>query len=74
VHNEAQGGLVLLAPERVFKPDPIAAEILKRCTGEATLDAIVEDLARTYSAPRERILVDVSALLRSLADKKLLEL
>jgi pyrroloquinoline quinone biosynthesis protein D len=74
VHNEAQGGLVLLAPERVFKPDPIAVEILKRCTGEARLDAIVEDLAKTYSAPRERILADVSALLRSLADKKLLEL
>jgi pyrroloquinoline quinone biosynthesis protein D len=74
VHNEAQGGLVLLAPERVFKPDPIAVEILRRCTGEATLEAIVDDLAKTYSAPRERILVDVSALLRSLADKKLLEL
>ena len=74
VHNEAHGGLVLLAPERVFKPDPIAVEILKRCTGEATLDAIVDDLAKTYSAPRERILTDVSALLRSLADKKLLEL
>ena len=74
VHNEAQGGLVLLAPERVFKPDPIALEILKRCTGEATLDAIVDDLAKTYSAPRDRILADVSALLRSLADKKLLEL
>ena len=74
VHNEVQGGLVLLAPERVFKPDPIAVEILKRCTGEATLDAIVDDLAKTYSAPRERILTDVSALLRSLADRKLLEL
>jgi pyrroloquinoline quinone biosynthesis protein D len=72
VHNEAQGGLVLLAPERVFRPDPIAVEILKRCTGEATFDAIVDDLAKTYSAPRERILADVSALLRSLADKKLL--
>jgi pyrroloquinoline quinone biosynthesis protein D len=74
VHNEAHGGLVLLAPERVFKPDPIAVEILKRCTGEATLEAIVDDLAKTYSAPRERILIDVSALLHSLADKKLLEL
>jgi len=74
VHNEQQGGLVLLAPERVFKPDAIAVEILKRCTGEATLEAIVEDLAKTYAAPRERILTDVSALLRSLADKKLLEL
>ena len=35
-HNEAQGGWVLLAPERVFKADAIAAEIVKRCTGEAT--------------------------------------
>jgi hypothetical protein len=25
VHNEAHGGWVLLAPERVFKADPIAA-------------------------------------------------
>jgi len=74
VHNEAQGGWVLLAPERVVKADPIAAEIVKRCTGEATLAAIVDDLAATYSAPRERILADVTAMLRMLADKKLLEL
>jgi pyrroloquinoline quinone biosynthesis protein D len=74
VHNEAQGGWVLLAPERVFKADAIAAEIVKRCTGEATLRAIVDDLAKAYNAPRERILADVTALLRGLADKKLLEL
>lgn len=74
IHNEAQGGWVLLAPERVFKADPIAAEILKRCTGEATLAAIVDDLAATYAAPRERILADVTAILRGLADKRLLEL
>jgi pyrroloquinoline quinone biosynthesis protein D len=74
VHSEAQGGFVLLAPERVFKADAIAAEVLKRCTGEATFTAIVDDLATTFSAPRERILTDVSALLRGLADKKLLEL
>ena len=30
VHNEAQGGWVLLAPERVFKADAIATEIVKR--------------------------------------------
>jgi pyrroloquinoline quinone biosynthesis protein D len=74
VHNEAQGGWVLLAPERVFKADAIAAEVVKRCTGEATFAAIVDDLAKTYSAPRERILADVTALLRRLADKRLLEL
>ena len=72
-HNEAQGGWVLLAPERVFKPDAITVEILKRCTGEATLDAIVDDLAKTFQAPRERIHADVVNLLGSLADKKLLE-
>ena len=74
VHNEAQGGWVLLAPERVFKADAIAAEVVKRCTGEATLSAIVDDLAKTFSAPRDRVLADVTSLLRGLADKRLLEL
>lgn len=74
VHNEAQGGWVLLAPERVFKADAVSAEVLKRCTGEATFGAIVDDLAMAFNAPRERILVDVTAMLRGLADKRLLEL
>ena len=73
-HSEAQGGWVLLAPERLFKADAIAVEILKRCTGEATIAAIVDDLAKTFTAPRELILADVTKLLGSLADKRLLEL
>jgi pyrroloquinoline quinone biosynthesis protein D len=73
-HNEAHGGWVLLAPERVFKADAIAAEILKRCTGAASLREIIDDLAKTYSAPREKIASDVTVLLSSLAEKKLLEL
>ena len=60
--------------ERIFKADAIAVEVLKRCTGEATLSDIVDDLARTFNAPREVINKDVSALLGGLADKKLLEL
>ena len=74
VHNEGQGGWILLAPERVFKADAISAEILKRCTGEATLEAIIDDLIKTFNAPRERIYADVVKLIGSLADKKLLEL
>jgi pyrroloquinoline quinone biosynthesis protein D len=74
VHNQAQGGWVLLAPERVFKADAIAVEIVKRCTGEATFGEIVDDLVKTFNAPHERIHADVTALLRGLADKKLLEL
>ena len=73
-HNEAQGGWVLLAPERIFKADAIAVEILKRCTGEATFDAIVDDLATTFNAPRERIAADAGAMLRGLVDKRLMEL
>ena len=73
-HSEAQGGWVLLAPERIFKADAIAAEILKRCTGEATVAAIVDELAMTFNAPRDRIHADVSKLLLGLAEKKLLEL
>jgi pyrroloquinoline quinone biosynthesis protein D len=73
-HSEAQGGWVLLAPERLFKADAIALEILKRCTGEVTFDAIVDDLASTFTASRERISADASKLLRVLAEKKRLEL
>jgi pyrroloquinoline quinone biosynthesis protein D len=73
-HNEAQGGWVLLAPERVFKAEGPAHEIIKRCTGEATVSEIVDDLAKTFSAPRERIMTDVRAMLTGLAEKKLIEL
>jgi pyrroloquinoline quinone biosynthesis protein D len=74
VESQAHGGWVLLAPERVFKADAIAVEIIKRCTGAATLENIVSDLAGAFSAPRDRVLADTTALLRGLADKKLLEL
>jgi len=73
-HNEAHGGWVLLAPEHSFKADAVAAEILKRCNGEATFSEIVDDLAKTFNAPRERIHADVNKLLTGLAEKKLLEL
>ena len=72
-HNEAQGGWVLLAPERVFKAEGPAHEIIKRCTGEATVSDIVDDLAKTFNAPRDRIMTDVSAMLTGLVEKKLLE-
>ena len=75
VNNEKQGGWLLLAPERVSKADAISVEILKRCTGEATVEAIVDDLVKTFAgAPRERVHADVVKLIGSLADKKLLDL
>ena len=73
-HNEAQGGWVLLAPERVFKAEGPAHEIIKRCTGDVTVNEIVDDLAETFNAPRDRIMTDVSAMLTGLVEKKLIEL
>jgi len=57
------------APERLFVLDPIALEIVKRCDGAATVNTIVDDLAGKFSAPRDVILRDVSALLQDFTDK-----
>ena len=73
VHNEAQGGWVLLAPERVFKAEGPAPEVIKRCTGDATVAEIVDDLAKTFNASRERIMADVTAMLSGLVEKQLIE-
>lgn len=68
-HDKARDAWVLLAPERVFMPDPIAVEILKRCDGQSALASIIDDLAKTFAAPREQIAKDVTAMLQDLADK-----
>jgi coenzyme PQQ biosynthesis protein PqqD len=73
-HDDTRNEWLLLAPERILKADPVAAEILKRCTGEATLAAIVDDLAASFGADRARIDTDVRALLAGLADKRMVEL
>ena len=73
-HDEQRGEWVLLAPERLLKLNAISVEILKRCTGEATLDTIVDDLSTAYAAPRERIEADVLAMLGDLVRKRLVDL
>ncbi|MFI5012849.1 MAG: pyrroloquinoline quinone biosynthesis peptide chaperone PqqD [Hyphomicrobiales bacterium] len=73
-HDEVRQEWLLLAPERALKTDAIAVEIIKRCTGERTVDEIVDELARVYAADRARIDADVRALLSSLASKRLLDL
>jgi pyrroloquinoline quinone biosynthesis protein D len=50
-------------------PDEIAVEILKRCDGETTVDAIIDDLTRTFGADRTRVAGDVRRFLQDLADK-----
>ena len=60
---------VVMAPERLLVPDETALEVLRRCTGDASLDDITADLAREFDAPQDEIARDVEALLRDLGDR-----
>ena len=46
----AQSCHVLLYPEGMVKLNQSAGEIMKRCDGERSVAAIVEDLEKTFSA------------------------
>lgn len=71
-HDAARGSWVLLAPERVLVLDEIAHAILSRCDGR-DMDAICDDLAAAYDAPRDEIAADVETLLADLAAKGYVE-
>jgi pyrroloquinoline quinone biosynthesis protein D len=73
-HDEHRSEWLLLAPERILKPDGIALEILKLCDGKLTLDAIIDELARNFAADREEVARDVREFLNGLAAKRILEL
>lgn len=71
--DKSRGQWMILAPERLFLPDDIALDILKRCDGERSVAAIVDDLVRKFTAPRDTILTDVTALVQDFTDKGVLE-
>lgn len=64
----------VLAPEKVFWPNEISLEILRRCGGRLTVKEIVADLASEYDAPEEDVKADVTAFLQEWADKLLVRL
>lgn len=73
-HDEVRGEWMLLAPERFVRANPVAVQILQRCTGESTLDEIVDGLAAVFKAERQRIETDVRALLAQLATSRMVDL
>ena len=68
-HDAARNTWTILAPERVFTPDAIAADVLRLCDGARTVEDIAAELMQSYNAARERILADVTSMLQELADK-----
>ncbi|ACB96879.1 pyrroloquinoline quinone biosynthesis peptide chaperone PqqD [Beijerinckia indica] len=73
-HDATRDEWLLLAPERVVKPNPSAIEVLKRCDGKANVAEIVAGLAAQFSADPALIERDVRALLGELASKRMLDL
>ncbi len=68
-HDAGRGRWLVLAPERVFEPDDIAVEILKRCDGARSVQSIADELAGEYKAPVQDILTDTISMLQELSDK-----
>ncbi|PWB89844.1 pyrroloquinoline quinone biosynthesis protein PqqE [Methylocystis sp. MitZ-2018] len=70
--DRARSRTVILAPERAYELDPIGLIVLRAIDGSTRLADLCARLAQQYSAPRDIITRDVTALLQGLADKRLL--
>ncbi|MBL8659206.1 MAG: pyrroloquinoline quinone biosynthesis peptide chaperone PqqD [Rhodospirillales bacterium] len=70
--DKARSRWVVLGPERLFVPDEIAAEILRRCDGTTSVAAIVDALAADYDAAHGEIAGDVVALIGELRERGVL--
>ena len=73
-YDESRAEWILLAPERILKPDAVALEILKRCDGKATLDEIVDGLTAEFGADRSEVANDVREFLGGLVAKRMMDL
>jgi pyrroloquinoline quinone biosynthesis protein D len=64
---------VLLAPERLYLPDEPAVAVLQKLDGIRTVDAVVDELAVQFAAPRQEIFADVQQMLQDLLAKQVLQ-
>ncbi|MBP0482850.1 pyrroloquinoline quinone biosynthesis peptide chaperone PqqD [Sagittula salina] len=65
---------VLLAPERTVTLDGIGHAILSEVDGARSFDQITTTLAEKYQAPHAQIAKDSAAFLKTLADRRFLDL
>jgi coenzyme PQQ biosynthesis protein PqqD len=72
--DEVRGQWTLLAPERIFRIDQTAATVLELCDGARDFGTIVSELATRFKADPAVVGADVAAMLKGLADKRVLEL
>ncbi len=64
---------VLLAPERAVMLDSVGQAILSEIDGHRTFGEIIDDLARVYDAPAEKIAADSAGFLAALRARLFLD-
>ena len=70
--DERRKAWIVLAPERLLLPDEQAVAILRLIDGKRDVDAIIDELAGQFDAPRETIADDTLPMLQDIVDKKVL--
>ncbi|MER8734028.1 MULTISPECIES: pyrroloquinoline quinone biosynthesis peptide chaperone PqqD [unclassified Mesorhizobium] len=73
-HDPVRQAFAVLSPEKVFWPNEISLDILRRCDGRSTVGDIIAGLAADYDAEREAVAADVVAFLQEWSDKLLVKL
>jgi pyrroloquinoline quinone biosynthesis protein D len=70
-YDAIRQAFAVLSPERIFWPNEVSLDILRRCDGHSTVSRIVADLAEDYGARDEDIAGDIIAFLQEWSDKLL---
>jgi pyrroloquinoline quinone biosynthesis protein D len=73
-YDPVRQAFAVLSPEKVFWPNEISLEILRRCDGRSSVGKIVADLASEYNAPEEDVAADVTTFFQEWSDKLLVKL
>lgn len=73
-YDPVRRAFAVLSPEKVFWPNDISLDILRRCDGRSTVGHIVAGLAADYDAEQEAVAADVIAFLQEWSDKLLVKL
>ncbi len=71
--DDVRGQTVLLAPERAMAVDEIAVTIVNALDGVRSIDAICDQFATDYNAPRDQIGGDVLKFVQELANRRMIE-
>ena len=67
------GKYILLYPEKGLLLNPTGAAILKLCTGEQTLSAIVAALVVEFQSDTDKVQAEVVAFIQGLLDRGLVQ-